>query len=611
MLNGSYLNEIANTGVDSSFLKALSEAYNNFSEQIMLELTLFSYDPRRYGFADLDLVSKEYAIQKYFEPRVETYVRQYLVAEFFEKVLMSKGYDVYLPTYNGPEDQYIDGEYFCSNKEFEDHTGFSFVIADGSDLIGCRLTDILFFDANNYFKSGIVTKIIILDWYCVSGISDDEKKRRTYGIEGNIDILGIREFVSAWLGPSESIAYELFMRNTIQDYQETIGISSLPKLTAPVLFEHRLEEERIVLKSKIKDILMFAKIEEHNCELPEEQRINTHFGYRIIDYSNFKTPSEIRHAKNVEEASKDLLSKSGILETFSNRKLYKALIGKGDFAKSFLTSEYLYSQYNENDLFDYTAIVSGYLKSVEQLLRTITFLHIDSETDGIKRRIKSNGKRNRTGKYPDSSRKEGNVFKIDFISENAECVDTTIGSLIHFAEDYSQNILTVNDQYKSVIIDCLECYRIECRNDSFHQHNNYDWTRVEAIRHNTILLYIILLGGFQLVSEEKLLTEKFEIVSDDRLERIYYWLRKMQMYTFRVKLPNEEGYYLATRFAENTFPRFDDNGFLLEDFEITTRCTKENSSDEKDKIFVISRNSLPEEIWYKTYVETYPIDFSL
>ena len=599
------------TGVEDSFIDALSIAYNEFSKQIMIELTAFEYEPHKFGFSDLNLVSREFAIQKFFELRAETYIRRFLFTDLFEKILEERGHDVYKGIYNGPEDQYIDGEYFCSNKEFEDHAGFEIIFTDENKRIGCRLTDINAWDTEKWFTAGLVQKIIVIDWMSIDGISEEETKRRLYGINDDVDIVGIRQFVSEWLGEAESKAYELFMRRAIQDYQETIGISSLPKLTAPILFEHRLEEERTVLKSKIKDTRMFASIEKSDAGLPEEKRRDTHFGYRIIDFDNFKTEAEIKHARNVEIESKELFLKTDILEEYSNKRLYKALVGRGDFAKSFLTSEYLYSQYNESDLFDYTAIVSGYLKSVEQLLRVIVFFHVNTDYNGTKKRIKSNGKRKSDGSFPISSRKEGNVYKIDFLSDDEECVDTTIGSLNHFIEDYSQDVIRVNDTYKKVIIDCLECYRIECRNDSFHQHNNYDWDRVEKIRHNTIFLYMLMLGGLKLDPSEAVTQSKLKIIADDGLERLYYWLRRNQMYSFRVKLPGESEYYRASRSAEGAFPRFDDNGLLLDDFKIELHCKKEKNSGEADKKITITRDNLPEEVWYTTYMDSYPIDFSV
>ena len=121
----------------------------------------------------------------------------------------------------------------------------------------------------------------------------------------------------------------------------------------------------------------------------------------------------------------------------------------------------------------------------------------------------------------------------------------------------------------------------------------------------------MLLGGIILDSDEASIQKQFDIVKDDRLERAYYWLRKMQMYTFRVKFKDEKCYYLATREAEDSFPVFDNNGLLQEDFVIKVRCTNEDDKSKGDRWLVINRDNIPEEIWYTSYTNSYPIDFAL
>ena len=607
IIDADFTEKIRETGVDDQFIAALSKAYEQFSQQVMMELTDFKYDRSKFGFAALELVSREYAIQKYFEPRLETYIRRFFVTEFFENVFEKRDYIVDTPTYYVPDDQYVDGEIFCSNKEHEDNCGFEFVLHDGNNDVGFRMTDIHSWDIEKFMIPGLVSKIIIIDWDNVNGISDDEKAHRLYGITKDVDILGINQFVTMWLGEQESKAYQMVVKEALQRYKETIGISSLPKLTAPVLFELRLEKERNVLKKFVSETQIQYKKEQ---ELSATTSLVTKYAYKIIDPNNFTEDDDIRRSQRVEENSKQLLIDAGVLEYYNKQKMYKAFIGKSDFAKSFLTSEYLYTQYNENDLFDYTAIVSGYLKSIEQLLSTVVFCFADICFADKKLRIKSNGKKNRHGNYPVSSRKEGKFFKMDLSSQEPECVDTTIGSLIRFVKDYKDILLRIDDSFKTAVIDCLECYRIECRNDSFHSHNNYDWDRVETIRHNTLVLYAVILGAFHLGNDQEI-EEKLSIISDDRLERIYYWLRKKRMYTFRLKFNGDSDYYLATRTAEELFPTYDNNGLLGKDFTIRTSCSNESKKGSPDKQFVISRDSLPEELWYATFIESYPIDFSM
>ena len=602
IIDPDFTKQIQNIEVPDYYAEALSDAYHKFSEQIMMELTSFSYDPNSFGFSNLGLISREYAVQKYFEPRIETYVRQFFVTKLFERVLEEKGYDVYTPTYYIPDDVYVDGEIFCSNKEFEENAQFEFVIQTEQDLIGCRMTDIHAWDVEKLFQLGLATKIIIIDWNNPEGIDEKEKARRTYGIKENVEILGINEFVKEWLGEHESKVYNLFIHKAIKNFQDTIGISSHPKLTAPLFFEHRLEEEKLV-KIIAEDMSRrIADVKHGNVTQTDEEIIP--IGYRVLDINNFKTTDEKDIANRVEEESKKLFSETDVLNNFLSKIRYKALVGKCDFAKSFLTSEYLYSQYNENDLFDYTAIVSGYLKSIEQLLTTIVF-NFANDPKGIVYRIKSNGKKDSNGHYPAGSRKEGKVYKIDLSEANAEYVDTTIGSLIHFVKENKQDIMTIDTAHQTAVVDSLDCYRIECRNDSFHSHNNYVWQKVEAIRHNTLQLYIMLLGSFRLIDASSL-RDRFGIIQNDDLERIYYWLRKKRMYSFRIKLSDGK-YYEANRKAEKEFPAFDKNGLLVEDFVIELSCAEEDTKGEQKKQYTIDRNNIPEEIWYTTFINSYPI----
>ncbi len=595
IIDSNYISWMKGSRLDPLFVRILLNAYQKFSKQIMIDLTKFYYEPHKYGFAHLNLISKEYAIQDFFKERVEQYIRDYMFIDVFSDYLNKKGFNVSSPRDN-PEYNDATKNKYLINKDYEKQFGFEIIIQKNDKKIGCKFFDI----DNNEFTKLInrysVSEISIIDWYSSNVISEEEREERTKNIKGNINIQSIEEFSSFWLG-DEGHSYLLFVDSVIRDYQETIGISSLPKLTAPVLFNLRLSEERVVLKTLPKDIKYFYNIE-------KRKNVDTEFGYNIIDSSNFLRQEDKDRTDKIEERSKKLLAESGICENYVNRKLYKALIGKKDFAKSFLTSEYLYKQYNKNDIFDYTAIVSGYLKSIEQLLTEVVFFFADQG-----KRIKWNGKRKPDGTRPNSSVYDpvNKCTKILLTSNEVEYVNTTMGSLNKFVEEYKNDLFILNDvTYKDTIIDCLECYRIECRNDSFHTHNNYDWDRVETIRHNTLLLYIMLLGGFNLFDDE-LFRTRFGIVENDRLERIYYWFRKNEIYTFQVKFSSEDHYRLVTRAPETCFPSFNNHGLLDDGFIIELIP----NGDDVDKVinYEISRGSIPEEIWYQSCGEWLPIEY--
>ena len=58
-------------------------------------------------------------------------------------------------------------------------------------------------------------------------------------------------------------------------------------------------------------------------------------------------------------------------KNYIDRGRWKAMVGSADFAISFITSEWNYQMYELTENLDLTSIVSGYLKSVEQLIWTI------------------------------------------------------------------------------------------------------------------------------------------------------------------------------------------------------------------------------------------------
>ena len=74
--------------------------------------------------------------------------------------------------------------------------------------------------------------------------------------------------------------------------------------------------------------------------------------------------------KQIEENSKQLISTYKLSQYYLQNRYENAFVGTSDYAKSFLTSEYLYRYFKGNPMFDYTPIVSGYLKSMHRSRKT-------------------------------------------------------------------------------------------------------------------------------------------------------------------------------------------------------------------------------------------------
>ncbi len=93
---------------------------------------------------------------------------------------------------------------------------------------------------------------------------------------------------------------------------------------------------------------------------------------------------------------------------YRGRRLYRALLGTEEFARCFITAEYLYTIFGEGFHFDYTSVVSGYLKCIEQLVYKIVLINLKyhSEDESYERFYR---------KMIEIPR--GHVFRIQFAGE--------------------------------------------------------------------------------------------------------------------------------------------------------------------------------------------------
>ncbi len=155
---------------------------------------------------------------------------------------------------------------------------------------------------------------------------------------------------------------------------------------------------------------------------------------------------------------------------------YKSLLGSKDFAESFTTSEWLYKKYCTLDDLDNTFIVSGYFKSIEQLLWNILL-------------IVGEGKQ---------------IGGVDIIEANIEQIDSTLGSLQNFFSDYDNDDLFQNafGNGKNFVMRYLKAqtsnWRKKYRNGYFHKQNLKDIDNINAIREETYYLYMLILGSLHL-----------------------------------------------------------------------------------------------------------------
>ncbi len=164
---------------------------------------------------------------------------------------------------------------------------------------------------------------------------------------------------------------------------------------------------------------------------------------------------------------------------FIERGLWRAMIGKTNFAISFISSEWNYNMYQLTENLDLTNVVTGYLKSVEQLIGAVIELKNEKPF-----KIKS---------------KQGGL--IEFAKENEDVIDGTLWSLEQVLKHNSW-MLDVNYHAKNYMIQAIDEWRESYRNGYFHRHNLQSEQQVKEIRSQTINLFFVILGGCRINDED-------------------------------------------------------------------------------------------------------------
>ena len=185
-----------------------------------------------------------------------------------------------------------------------------------------------------------------------------------------------------------------------------------------------------------------------------------------------------------------------IRHNYIERGLYRLVTGDSSFADSFISSEWYYGISTATSAIDQTGIVTGYLKSVEQLLFEIIKLY-----EGCGKRIGINHSKEDT--FTGTTYSNGNF--IDLVEANEEYMDSTLGSLIRFIRNKDRNgnffnsdVFDVNEDTMQYLIDTLYSWKDNERNDHLHKDNLYTEEEVVAIRHQVFQLYYLILGSFKI-----------------------------------------------------------------------------------------------------------------
>lgn len=469
-----------------------------------------------FGFPIFGETAKESHEQVYFQSYLESYTRRMvncILKDFIDEEVYDK--------YSWPEFEYKGIYNGYTNIECEKEFGFEFI--NLVTKVGYRYSYFQFAEIDELLAKGNVEKIVLVEWE-----NKDEIIGFSYGDERAQVILLwdlFRELF--WDLDEEEInaMYDLFTKRVsaaVKRANAMISLTTLPGFTPSYLYKNR--------KKTIAD--MRKEVSQLTC-----------FSVNDVNFTQN------------EENSKQLISNYKLSQYYLQNGYENAFVGTSDYAKSFLTSEYLYRYFKGNPMFDYTPIVSGYLKSIEQLLHTICSSysnHYNTQDDLSNYTM---------GEYIDYLFRWG-VFKKVFRKE------------LKPAKDYIKG--------------CLHSYRKESRNHVFHKDYFNSWDRVEQIRKNTIFLHVVLLGGIDstIINNDQYVLGILNIEYD----RLFSLLDKQNDQEFSFELDYVE--YTGMR-KERRYEGliFDENGLIM-----NTITFKKFDYDHYETV-EISRSSMPSAIW--------------
>lgn len=300
-------------------------------------------------------------------------------------------------------------------------------------------------------------------------VTDDEPKHYSRFTEGKYAVDRIK-FIKL-IDPDREV-YDALIR-CVNDFNKRTGCS-IERVTIREFWERHFGRDEFevladylnAFNEKAKEIIGFSTVVTPTEAALQKFKARTGEVLRTFPYADAIPDS-------VYQPQIDIMTKNYI-----DRGLWKAMVGSANFAVSFITSEWNFEMYELTENLDLTSIISGYLKSVEQLIWTILKFQ--------------------TGKTFKIRAKNGEL--IEYTTNSEDVIDTTLGSLegvlIH-----NSWMFDVNYHAKTHITATIKNWREKHRNGFFHKDNLQTIDRVKEIRNQTLQLYFLILGGCSIGDE--------------------------------------------------------------------------------------------------------------
>lgn len=549
-------NEIVGQSIDNAisfFLKRINEISENgpYRQSRKIPTT----------FPMLKLGNDEFYEYAYFERTLEWFVRDLLINTILHDLF----------TIHGIESMWPDNKNYVrySTEIIEDIFPFEFIININGKKIGVRYTGLCAGEATELIEKYEIGKILQIKW--------DDKLNDREAHQKECEVVTPAEFFENYLS---TVEYELFLSKVIPAIEAAnseIGFETIPRLSLRYLSNFKAD-------------------------------VNVFLGNAAFDQMRFQILPGSKEKKPLASMTLPSDDYEIMNRNFQKRGLYKALLGTEGFAKCFITAEYQFQVFKQGHSFDYTSVVCGYLKAIEQLLYKLLLINLDFPSQD-KLWIKKNNSNIPKYKYVQDvtvrknpiTKKPQVVFEGDF----KDYFDITLAPMIWFLHD-NVNGWEISDAGRLVIHSFLLNFAADCRNDHFHKDNIDDFCVVSRIRNNAILITYLLLGGYKLTG-----SHQKDIVAlgidDDSFDRMYKKIRELPrgISKFVVYFEGQKPIKAYRHFTQEP-TIYDDNGSVATS-RIRFVAVNEFCSDEYDhamqgeyreREFTLRKDNIPAKISY-------------
>lgn len=491
------------------------------------------------GFPIFVVDNREYYEQSYFDELIENSIWRYLVNGVFHDLFTSE----YCEANNiAFEWQYMPQQLtFSYVDEIEkNYCPVEFIIIRNGAHEGYRYTNCYNTEEGmrKLFDSKGLDSLFVIDFSSDSQSSFLHPPVVPHGFDGLIHRISLKNFFCSFFTEEAFGDYSSKAIGAVKEAYQYVGKQTITNLT--------YQQRPFFLKQAIRELSGFS-----------------YSTKKYVPTKKFNKDATLWYGKGLLPP----VDLTVIRENFLIHQRYRALVGKEDFAKSFITSEYLYQTLTDNNTFDLTAIVTGYFKSIEQLLYLMLRI---IENDGhkgdvwIQSSLKVGSKRfqqfNALGECQLTPGKPSRA-QVRVKQGNSSYYDTSFAALVYMLEDYN-NGWTVSTTAKDYISALLLMYSDECRNEHFHKDNIDDPKEVKEIREKTYLLLFYVLGGYDFSKgsqDEKIILG----ITDNSFESFYQKLIESGPGNYYFLRFGPERPILVAMPMQQEPPKYDKDGLMI------------------------------------------------